>query len=212
MEPLPLPNRTCGITASGSPVSILLRTGDWRVPNVGSLRGRTDPARQSSGCPSAGGPGHGPGLFLRAVFSGWNAVFPASIHRLLQAPPGSHAGSIHTSLAGSRHCGCPGSFRCFPPRLEATRLLQVLSRSTVPAGRGFSPRRMALLRSARARASCPPRRRKGAGEDGGRARWPASRRPAERPTARQPRSARNPSTPAILPHRPSNFSFAPPPR
>jgi hypothetical protein len=48
------------------------------------------------------------------------------------------------------HCGCTGSFRCFPPRLAAARLLQVLSRSTVPAGRGLPPRRMALLRGARA--------------------------------------------------------------
>jgi hypothetical protein len=58
---------------------------------------------------------------------------------------------LRRSLAGSPicvcrivficHCGRSGSFRCFPPRLAATRLLQVLSRSTVPAGRGLPPRR-----------------------------------------------------------------------
>jgi hypothetical protein len=74
---------------------------------------------------------------------------------------------LRRSLAGSPicvcrimficHCGRSGSYRCFPPRLAATRLLQVLSRSTVPTGRGLSPRRIALLRSARVGPARPRR-------------------------------------------------------
>ena len=52
-------------------------------------------------------------------------------------------------------CGRSGSFRCSPPRLAATRLLQVLTSPTVADGRGLPPRRSAQLRSARAWASRP---------------------------------------------------------
>jgi hypothetical protein len=50
--------------------------------------------------------------------------------------------------------GRSGSFRCSPPRLTATRLLQVLTRPTAADGRGLSPRRSVQLHSARA-ASVP---------------------------------------------------------
>ena len=45
-------------------------------------------------------------------------------------------------------CRLSGSFRCSPPRLTATQLLQVLIRNTVPDGRGLSPRRIVTLHSA----------------------------------------------------------------
>src|SRR5215213_1180361 len=48
-------------------------------------------------------------------------------------------------------CGRSGAFRCSPPRLAATRLLQVLTRPTVADGRGLSPRMSVQLHSARAR-------------------------------------------------------------
>ena len=48
-------------------------------------------------------------------------------------------------------CGRSGSFRCFPPRLAATRFLPVLSSPTVANGRCLPPRRSAQLRSALAR-------------------------------------------------------------
>ena len=44
-------------------------------------------------------------------------------------------------------------FRCFPPRLTATRLLQVLTRPTAADGRGLSSRRSVQLHSARAHSS-----------------------------------------------------------
>jgi hypothetical protein len=50
--------------------------------------------------------------------------------------------------------GRSGSFGCSPPRLAATRLLQVLTRPTVADGQGLSPRRSVQLHSARA-ASVP---------------------------------------------------------
>jgi hypothetical protein len=46
-------------------------------------------------------------------------------------------------------CRLSGSFRCSPPRLTATQLLQVLTQNTVPDGRGLSPRRIVTLHSAR---------------------------------------------------------------
>lgn len=45
-------------------------------------------------------------------------------------------------------CRLSGSFRCSPPRLAATQLLQVLTRNTVPDGRGLPPRRIVTLHSA----------------------------------------------------------------
>jgi len=67
-------------------------------------------------------------------------------------------------------CGLSGSFRCSPPRLAATQLLQVLSRERLPAGRGLPPRRDVALHSARARppralSFAPSRRTSGRGED-----------------------------------------------
>jgi hypothetical protein len=50
-------------------------------------------------------------------------------------------------------CRLSGSFRCSPPRLTATQLLQVLTQNTVPDGRGLSPRRIVTLHSARVTAS-----------------------------------------------------------
>ena len=50
-------------------------------------------------------------------------------------------------------CSRYGSFRCSPPRLTATQLLQVLTSPTVADGRGLSPRKSVQLRSARAHAS-----------------------------------------------------------
>ena len=45
-------------------------------------------------------------------------------------------------------CRLSGSIRCSPPRLAATQLLQVLTRNTVPNGRGLPPRRIVTLHSA----------------------------------------------------------------
>ena len=55
----------------------------------------------------------------------------------------------------SLYCGRSGSFRCSPPRLTATQLLQVLLRPSVPKGRGLSPRKGALLCSAQRGQLCP---------------------------------------------------------
>ena len=53
-------------------------------------------------------------------------------------------------------CGRSGSFRCSPPRLAATRLLQVLISPTVANGRGFSPRRSVCAASQRTSAGILP--------------------------------------------------------
>lgn len=45
-------------------------------------------------------------------------------------------------------CRLSGSFHCSPPRLAATQLLQVLTRNTVPDGRGLPPRRIVTFHSA----------------------------------------------------------------
>ncbi len=46
-------------------------------------------------------------------------------------------------------CGLSGSFRCSPPRLATTQLLQVLSPRRTQAGRGLPPRKDVTLHSAR---------------------------------------------------------------
>ncbi|MCF6314621.1 MAG: hypothetical protein L3J39_19390, partial [Verrucomicrobiales bacterium] len=53
------------------------------------------------------------------------------------------------------HYGRSGSFRCFPPHLAVTQLLQVLVSTTAANGQGISPRKRTLLCSALAWASCP---------------------------------------------------------
>ena len=70
---------------------------------------------------------------------------------------------LRLSLAGSPlccrrivftcRCGLSGSFRCSPPRLAATQLLQVLSQERAPTGRGLSPRKVVWLYSALGRTS-----------------------------------------------------------
>ena len=68
------------------------------------------------------------------------------------------ASRLRLSLAGSSICCgrivftfvavCQVLIRCSPPRLAATQLLQVLTRNTVPDGRGLPPRRVVPLHSA----------------------------------------------------------------
>ena len=51
----------------------------------------------------------------------------------------------------SCHYGLSGCFRCFPPRLAATRLLQLLAGPTAAGGPGLSPGKSAPLGGALAR-------------------------------------------------------------
>ena len=77
------------------------------------------------------------------VSASWSAA-----HRVRASPLTSRLAVLLWPNRVHSRCRLSDSFRCSPPRLAATQLLQGLTRNTVPDGRGLPPRRIVTLHSA----------------------------------------------------------------
>ena len=77
---------------------------------------------------------------------------------IMASPFARRLAALSTPIRVHFRCGLSGSFRCSPPRLMATQLLQVPGQERTLTGRGLPPRRDVTLHSARARNSFPLQR------------------------------------------------------